>query len=148
VTVSDVSPDASLTTLKVAPDGVRVAIVVGGNVLRIGAISGRQSASPQINLSQVQFSPQAASKFTGLTWYGQDYVITLADPGPAPVATEYPVSGGSPVSIPVEPGMQSITASFGNQLVADLPKGHMVADPSTTGVWAPLGGGSLPIYPG
>lgn len=147
VTVN-VATTGPFTALRVAPDGVRVAMIVGGNMLLIGAISGRQGPSPEINFSEVQFKPVNASKFAGLTWYGQDYVITLADPDSAPAATEYPVSGGSTASIPVEPGTQSITASFGNQLVAGLPKGRMVADPSIAGVWTELGTGSTPIYPG
>ncbi len=41
------------TAIRVAPDGVRVAIVIGGNELTFGAIS-QQTKSPQITLSLVQ----------------------------------------------------------------------------------------------
>jgi hypothetical protein len=134
------------TALRVAPDGVRVAIVTDGNTLTFGAISGVQGANPQIALSQVQLSPQNATTFTGVTWYGPDDVITLADPGP--VATEYPVSGGSATSIPVDPEQTSISASSGNLLIAGLTGGRMAADDSLTGSWMPLGSGSSPAYPG
>ena len=99
-----------------------MALVIGDDVLTFGAISGQQGPSPQITLSQVRAEPASnATGFTGLTWYGPDNVITLAQPGPA--ATEYPVSGGTPTSIPVEPGMETITASSGNLLIAGLPDG-------------------------
>jgi Lipoprotein LpqB beta-propeller domain/Sporulation and spore germination len=139
------NPGVPFSTLRVAPDGVRVALVIGKTQLTFGAISGQQGQEPQIRLSQVQFSP-SANEFTGLTWYGPDNVITLALPGPA--ATEYPVSGGAPTSIPVEPGMTTITATSGNVLVAGLPNGHLVVDTNPFGAWMPLGMGGAPAYPG
>ena len=124
-----------------------MAIVIQGNELTFGAISGQDGPSPQIALSLVQSSPVNATTFTGLTWYGPDNVITLAEPGPA--VTEYPVSGGAPTSIPAEPGMQTITASSGQPLIAGLPDGHLWYDASLTGSWLPLDyDGSSPAYPG
>ena len=134
------------TALRVAPDGVRVALVEDNDLLTFGAISGQQGPNPLITLSQVQLSPQPATAFSGLTWYGPDNVITLAQPGPA--ATEYPVSGGNPTPIPVEPGMKTITASLGNLLIAGLTDGSIVADASLTGAWMGLGNGVAPAYPG
>jgi len=142
---------APFTALQVAPDGVRVAIVISGNELTFGAISGQRGASPQIMLSSVQLSPVSpANTFNGLGWYGPDNVITLAGPGPA--VTEYPVSGGTPTPIPADSDIQTvqtITASYGQPLIAGLPKGQMVADNSLTGSWLPIQGvGSAPAYPG
>jgi len=136
----------SFTALRVAPDGVRVALIIDNDELTFGAISGQQGSSPQITLSQVQLSPLNAAAFSGLSWYGPDNVITLAQPGPA--ATEYPVSGGTPTPIPVEPGMKTITASLGNLLIAGLTDGSIVADHSLTGAWMTLGNGIAPAYPG
>ncbi len=134
--------------LRVAPDGVRVAIVYGGGsgVLTFGAISGQRGASPQIMLSQVELTPPGDTAFSGLSWYGPTNVITLA--GPGPVATEFPVSGGSSTPIPVDAGMQSITASAGSVLVAGLPQGRIGSLASLSGSWLPLGRGSSPSYPG
>jgi hypothetical protein len=135
--------------LRVAPDGVRVALVIGSGSgsLTFGAISGKPGASPQIALSQVTLTPLNADEFTGVSWYGPDDVITLADPGP--VVTEYPVSGGSTTSIPVDSDMQSITASSKNLLIADLPNNHLATDVSVNGSWTLLSGsGTAPAYPG
>jgi len=134
------------TGLRVAPDGVRVAIIIASDELTFGAISGQDGPAPQIHLSSVQLSPLNAAAFTGLTWYGPDNVITLAS-GPA-AATEYSVSGGNPTSIPVEPGMQTITGSMGNLLIAGLEDGSIVADNSLSGAWMTLGTGVAPTYPG
>jgi hypothetical protein len=135
--------------LRVAPDGVRVALVdgEGDSVLTFGAISGQHGASPQIMLSQVELTPPGDTAFSGLSWYGPTNVITLA--GPGPVVTEFPVSGGGSTSIPVDAGMQSVTASAGSVLVAGLPRGHLASLASLSGSWLPLAdGGSSPAYPG
>ena len=147
------------TALQVAPDGVRVAIVSGGNELTFGAISGQQSQDPRIMLSPVQQTPptqvQTAphpANFTSLTWYGPDNVITLAVPGPA--VTEYPVSGATPTPLQAEPDMQTITASADRPLIAGLPNGRMSFDPGLLGSWTTINDGdtpadgSSPTYPG
>lgn len=148
-------PLTPFTQLQVAPDGVRVAIVQdGGDLLTFGAISGQQSLHPRISLSSVQDSPLAPAqpstadvKFTALSWYGPKDVITLAQPGPT--VTDYPVSGGSPITIPNVPGMQTISVSYDQPLVAGLSKKRMVTEPSPTGAWMPLEAeGTSPVYPG
>ncbi len=145
------------TNLKVAPDGVRVAIVeADGTFLTFGAISGQRGPNPQIMLSTVQDAlPASASDnatFTGLSWYGSDNVITLATPDP--VVTEYPVSGGDSTTIPSDADMQSITASAGQPLITSLPHGLLASNASLSGSWMPVGdnnvpiSGSIPTYPG
>jgi hypothetical protein len=146
------------TQLQVAPDGVRMAVVSGGNELAFGAIS-RQQGQTVLTFSQVLQSPLTPqvtvpdnANFTALTWYGPDNVITLATPGPA--VTEYPVSGATPTSIQAEGGMQSITASWGQPLIAGLRNGSMAADAGLHGSWLPINDGatpsdgSSPTYPG
>ena len=147
-TTQNVGP---FTALRVAPDGVRVAIIVGGNDLDFGAFVPLPNARPgqaavQIVLSQFYVSVPSAT-FTSLTWYGPDNVIALRDPGPE--LTEYPVNGGSSTSIPAQPHMSWITASLGNPLIASLPRGAMVADTSLSGSWTPVQGtGISAVYPG
>ena len=61
VRIGDSNGDNNLimpfTALRVAPDGVRVAIIIGGDELTFGAISGQQGSSPRITLSQVRAEP-------------------------------------------------------------------------------------------
>jgi hypothetical protein len=147
-TTENVGP---FTGLRVAPDGVRVAILVGGNDLDFGAFVPLTNARPgqaavEIVLSQFYVSVPSAT-FTSVTWYGPDNVIALRDPGPE--LTEYPVNGGSSTSIPAQPHMSWITASFGSPLIASLPKGAMVADSSLSGSWKSVTGtGVSAVYPG
>lgn len=146
VPTADLYSSAPFTAIKVAPDGVRIAIVQD-DIMTFGAISGRLGSHPQIRLSTVQDSASSSANFTALAWYGSDSVITLATPGPA--VAEYSVSGGGPVPIPADSGMLTITASSGQPLVAGLPKGQLAFNASTTGSWMPLTpGGAAPAYPG
>jgi hypothetical protein len=147
-TTQNVGP---FTALRVAPDGVRVAIIVGGNDLDFGAFVPLDNARPgqaavQIVLSQFYVSVPSAT-FTSVTWFGPDNVIALRDPGPQ--LTEYPVDGGSSTSIPAQPHMSGITASLGNPLIASLPRGAMAADSSLSGSWMTVHGtGISAVYPG
>jgi hypothetical protein len=148
-TTQNVGP---FTGLRVAPDGVRVAIIVGGNDLDFGAFAPLPNVRPgqaavEIVLSQFYVSVPSAT-FTSVTWYGPDNVIALRD-DPGPELTEYPVDGGSPTSIPAQPHTSWITASFGSPLIASLRKGAMVADSSLNGSWMPVTGtGTSAVYPG
>lgn len=147
------------TDIKVAPDGVRVAIIMDDEYLTFGAISGRLGPNPQIALSTVQYQPAAQSQPNAvsasfaLSWYGPDHVIVLATPGP--VVTEYSVSGGTATPISADPAMQTITSSYGQPLIAGLPKGQLASDVNLNGSWMPITHndgtpvkGSAPAYPG
>jgi hypothetical protein len=157
VEVESAQVSGPYTQLQVAPDGVRVAIVSGGNELTYGAISRQQNQtvitfSPVLQTPLTQVTVPDNANFAALTWYGPDHVIALATPGPS--VTEYPVSGATPVPIQAEDGMQTITASPGQPLIAGLMNGHMVSDASLTGSWMTINDGdtpavgSSPTYPG
>jgi hypothetical protein len=156
----------SFTGIRVAPDGVRVAIIAG-STLKFGAIvsqpaqpgqPGGRTGPPAINIVPSPFSVTAApgTTFSAVTWYGPDNVITLGNPGPTgssgPTLTEYPVDGGTSTSIPAEPHIRSITASsFGSPLIAGLAGGGIAADASLNGSWLPVPGTTAdvsPAYPG
>lgn len=138
------------TAVRVAPDGVRIAIVIDNSTLDFGAISW-QGTNPQQPMLQIVLSPFNVPTgfgvtFTSLTWYGPDNVITLSEPGPA--VTEYPVNGGAATSISATALMKSITASPGSALIAGLAKGRMADNASLTGSWMPIASGVSPVYPG
>jgi hypothetical protein len=139
------------TALRVAPDGVRVAVIVGGTDLYFGAIEWQAGARAGQVMMRIVFSPfnviVTDTTFGSVSWYGPDNVITYGEPGPA--LTEYPVNGGSSTSIPPLPRIKSITASWGSALVAGQAKGGMMADASLTGSWMVIPGSSFsPVYPG
>jgi hypothetical protein len=157
VPVSVVASDGSspvigpYSSLRVAPDGVRVALIIGETELNFGAIVSQQGVRPgqatiKIVLSPFYVTAPATNTFSAVTWYGPDNVITLG--GPGPTLTEYPVDGGSSTAITAEPRTQSITASWGSAMIAGLPKGAMAAAAGLTGSWMAVQSGVSPVYPG
>jgi hypothetical protein len=148
------SDPGTITAVRVAPDGVRVAVVFGGatQTLAFAAIARLpQSQFGQSQVVSLQWSPffvcGRGNAFSSVSWWGPDDVIALGQPGST--LTEYPVNGGSQVTIPNRPGIATITASKGGGLVASMADKSMAIDPTgVTGVWDPLGPGVSPAFPG
>lgn len=153
-----------ITAVRVAPDGVRVALIQGtGKILDFGAISAQTSQgqfpprsgqpvpeAPQITLSPFDVSGGTAG-FSAVSWYGADNVITLgaASGTEGPPLTEYAVNGASSTEIPTSSGIDSISSSSGNELVAGTKAGELLANQSPAGAWTTLGNSGLaPAYPG
>jgi hypothetical protein len=145
------------TALQIAPDGVRVAMILDSDELQFGAIVWGPGTGPGLESVRIQLSFFNVSDFTsgfaGVTWYGADNVITLG--GPGSTLTEYPVNGGTPTSQMLNQSVQSITASPGQALIAGVAKGQMIEASNLTGAWATIATGSgtpvkgiSPTYPG
>jgi len=145
------------TALQIAPDGVRVAMILNSDELTFGAIVWEPGTGPGLGSVRIQLSFFYVSDFTsgfdGVTWYGADNVITLG--GPAYTLTEYPVNGGTPTSQTLDQTVQSVTASPGQALIAGVAKDEMIEASSLTGAWATIATsagtpvkGISPTYPG
>jgi hypothetical protein len=141
-----------VTQLRVAPDAVRVALVIGGQqpMLAFGAIvmqdqprAGQQQSLAHVNLSPF-FVCGTAGAFRSLSWYGTDNVFALGQGG---ALTEYPVNGGTSTTIPGRAGTRSITARWRAGVIAGVGD-TMFIDPNATGVWNAVGAGLSPAYPG
>lgn len=146
-------PDGGLITgVRIAPDGVRVALIINNDELAFGAIVWEQGTGPipagavriDLSLFNVSVTPPG---FTAVTWYGANEVITLGDQGTT--LTEYPVNGGTSTSQLLDQPVDSITASSSQVLIAGIAKGGMIQAPNLTGAWTPVAGkGISPTYPG
>ncbi|MBO0804125.1 MAG: GerMN domain-containing protein [Nocardiopsaceae bacterium] len=157
-----------ITAVRVAPDGVRVAVIIGGTTreLAFGAIASRppsqgqilprpgqpEESAPMVTLSPFSVSGGQAG-FSSLSWYGADNVVTLgAASGSAgsagPALTEHSVDGASSTAIPTEPGIRSIATSAGSDLVAGTMDGKLMENPNMGGGWRSIGTGLAPAYPG
>ena len=140
-------PGDRVTALRVAPDGVRIAMIVrgkAGSLLEIGAVKlGAHTAS-------IQLTPIGSGILdpAQLSWYNPDNLIVLARTGSAhPLLAEVPVSGGEPIPIGAELHTRSI-ATAGSQIVAGLRGDRLVTLSGPDGSWEPLGPGQDPAYPG
>jgi hypothetical protein len=146
-----------VTAVRVAPDGVRIALVFDGKLAFGAIVMADQSAAVQaslaassIQLSRFVVSPPSGKAFKALSWYGAEDVIALTEPGDT--LTEYPVNGGTPTSSQGPPGMKSVAAYFDGKtggLVAGFDHDTMNVDTSISGAWSSLDyHGQLPVYPG
>jgi hypothetical protein len=144
-------PDGGLiTAVRIAPDGVRVALIKNGNELTFGAIVWQQGARPGLAAAvRIDLSPFNVTDagFTAVTWYGPNDVITLS--GSGSTLTEYPVNGGTSTSQLLDQSVDSITASWGQELVAGVAEGGMWEAPTLAGAWTAVAvKGVSPTYPG
>jgi hypothetical protein len=152
---------ADVVAMSVAPDGVRVALIlqVGPQrVLELGAVDrsgqqgagqlGSQSVRPWITTG-VQLGTSLDYP-VALTWYDADNLLVLTADGSQKALYEVPVDGQESAGpLPTPPGATSITAHGpGNALVAGLANGTIEVSASLEGPWQTLGvHGSAPAYP-
>jgi hypothetical protein len=152
----------NVTDLSVAPDGIRIALIVQNgpsSVVDLAAIiHGGQSAQGQRGLPSETVSLTEPAVHLGpdlvqpedLTWYDADNLIVLTG-GSSPRLSEVPVDGQQSYNSQLAPpGTDSITAnSEMNALVAGLPGEQLAVSTSIEGPWQFLGvHGQNPAYPG
>jgi hypothetical protein len=140
-----------ITAVRVAPDGVRLALIINGDELTFGAIVWQQGARPglaaAVRIDLSPFNVSDSTDVTAMTWYGPNNVITLS--GSGSTLTEYPVNGGTSTSQLLDQSVDSITASSGQELIAGVANGGMWEAPTLTGAWTPVAvKGAPPTYPG
>jgi hypothetical protein len=161
----------SVTSLSVAPDGVRAALIVQNesgtqeqvelagidlgdcrvNCTRSDSLGGGQ---PVLVQGPTLGGPSIADP-TSLTWYNKDNLYVLDQAGSATDLYEVPVTGGSPSSpyqVSAGPsGSNAVAetiaaASTQNVLVAGMSNGQLLISTGLSEGWQPLGPGSAPAY--
>jgi hypothetical protein len=145
-----------VTALRVAPDGVRVAMVTRSGVRARLWLAAIERSGNQVAIGPaVPIGTDVPGYLTDLSWYDTGDVIALTQPPSSPELYEVPVDGGQSRPIATESGTVSITASVaasdGSQLVAARSDGMRVQLPDPTGsIWRPVGTsrGRSPVYPG
>jgi hypothetical protein len=160
-----------ITAVRVAPDGVRVALVAGGQVWLAAAYrvqvdqapgGGRQHnpghvvpPGPTGGFSLTQPVPlggqvgnQVLTAVTSLTWYDEDHLLAVAGRPTATQLYEVPVDGDNPTSLGALSGNASVTAAgTGGPYYLGLPGGHLDrAGPNT--LLQVITAGQAPSYPG
>jgi Lipoprotein LpqB beta-propeller domain/Sporulation and spore germination len=147
-------PGETVTDLRVAPDGVRAAMIVASTdgksrpQVQVAAITrGNSSASggEPLTLGSSIADP------TALTWYGEDNLIVLAgNPGQL---YEVPLNGGQPTQMPVTGGSPvSVSATWPENSTPDiavaLSNGTIMVSANQSGFEPTRAVGWIPVYPG
>ncbi len=137
-------PNYKVEALSVAPDGVRVALLIrnhdGSRQVVLTAIVGNGASttfSSAVTIGAGLTDPVA------LSWYDADHVMVLAKSQ----LYEVPVNGGAPVPAGPAPGARSVTAAGPGQ-VATWGSGEILTSTGPNQSQQPAAKGSSPTYPG
>jgi hypothetical protein len=142
----------SVTAFRVAPDGVRVAMIVktasGASALLLAAIihtGGGATAS----LGDTVAIGAGISHLQALSWYDADHILVLAqEPGSGAQLEEVPLNGGQPILTGTQSGTVSVTGD-GAGLAVGLSNGQLFVSPSLNDPWEPVAyPGREPVFPG
>jgi Lipoprotein LpqB beta-propeller domain/Sporulation and spore germination len=138
-----------VTGLRVAPDGVRIALIVGtgsATHMLLGAIAHFGAAVSIVHI--VPLAPGLVG-VSALTWYDEDHVLTITQPATGTRLWEVPVNGAAPLLKSVQPGMASITADGQqNALYVGMETGRLESEDGLGGLWRDVTAGSYATYPG
>jgi hypothetical protein len=173
VTLATFGGQGNVLSLSVAPDGVRVALIVqtgpSTSQVELAAIERSTCASGtgckwpgSVDVTLAQGPPLGSTSVTdatSLTWYDQDTLYVLDRNGSTSDLWNVPVTGRQPTGpdpVQVQSGSdeiasdvyaESITAdSKENVLVAGMSNGELLFSAIFNQLWQPLGPGSAPAY--
>jgi spore germination protein GerM len=145
---------AVVRQLRVAPDGVRVAMIVHDpgarrSQLLLAAINQYPGGSPHLGRSVVTIGTNVPHP-RKLTWYDANDLIVLSGPPTRPILYEVPVNGSSSDPLATYQGTQSITAAGpAVPMAAGLAHGQLALESNLNGAWTlHTGVAGSPAYPG
>jgi hypothetical protein len=150
----------TFTSLKVAPDGVRVAMIVrgkSGSMVYVTSTTVGKRNSPLIYLGQSgRFQPVGPDLDSpvSLTWWGPDHLVVLDQRHGTDQLYQVPLNGGQSSRVPTPPGVTSVTGE-GSTVVVGIKTTEggttrevIEASGSIEGIWHRVASGSAPAYPG
>lgn len=138
-----------ITAFRVAPDGVRVALIVstaaGQQVLLAAVVrSGNQES-----LASAGALGADLTQPTALSWYDANHLLVVDQADSGPQLFEVPVNGDRSTFQSIEPGMISITAAGPhNNLFASLQTGLLARSFGLGELWSKPLKGQDATYPG
>jgi Lipoprotein LpqB beta-propeller domain len=144
-----------VTGLRVAPDGVRVAMIIGSSpktqvwlaAIRRGPTGGFSITQP-VPLGG-QGLTGVLTGVTALTWYDEDHLLVVTNSGSGTQLWEVPVDGVNPTSLGSEAGITSVTAAGpGNPFYLGLTGGRLVRVAGLNRFSQEITAGQAPAYPG
>jgi Lipoprotein LpqB beta-propeller domain/Sporulation and spore germination len=138
-----------VTGLRVAPDGVRIALIVGRGAsahMMIGAITHSGGA---VFITQAAPLAPGLSGPIALTWYDEDHLLAITKSANGTRLWEVPVNGDLPIPKSPQPGMASITAAGPqNALYVEVSGGRLESSVGFGDPWRDMTAGSAATYPG
>lgn len=149
----------SFVSLKVAPDGLRVAMIVRGKngaSVYVSAITKDAKNSSVVYLAQggpvLTAGPDLVNPIT-LTWWDSNHLLVLDRLHGVSQLYEVPLNGGESTKVVTPRGALSVSAD-GSLIVVDTPASDGDSQPTVLasrglyGAWVQVNAGSTPTYAG
>jgi hypothetical protein len=139
-----------VTSLRVAPDGVRVAMIVGEGT-RAHLVLAAAMRDPAGGFSLTEPAPlfSALPPVSSLTWYDEDHLLVITGSGADSQYWEVPVDGYNPTSLMKLPGLTTVTAAGpGHPIYLGLENGGLERATGLNQSLVPITPGQTIIYPG
>jgi len=134
-----------VTSLRVAPDGVRVAMIAGRGAHLVLAAA---MFSNGFYLSETAPLGSALPPASALTWYGEDHLLVITGSGESSQYWKVPIDGDNPSSLK-QPGMTTVTAAGpGNPIYVGLENNGLQRAVGLNQPLVPITPGQAVIYPG
>ena len=137
-----------VTGLRVAPDGVRIALIVGTGAsahMMVGAITRSGGA---VFITQAAPLAPGLSGTTALTWYDEDHLLAITQSASGTKLWEVPVNGDVAIPESPQPGMASITAAGAQNSLYVVSDGRLENSVGLREPWRDIIAGSAATYPG
>jgi hypothetical protein len=152
VGLPDLPDSDGVTDFRVAPDGVRAAMIVStptGQQVQLAAIT---RSGPSALIGQSMTLGASITSPEALSWYGTDNVMVLSGGASGAQLYEVPLNGGQPTPIATTAGAVSMTAVnpgvSGSSVALGLSGNQMMVS-AGLGVFQPAhAAGRSPVYPG
>ena len=139
-----------VTSLRVAPDGVRVAMIVGEGA-RAHLVLAAAMRGPGGGFSLTEPAPlfPTLRGVSSLTWYDEDHLLVITGSGADTQYWEVPVDGYNPISLIKLPGLTTVTAAGpGHPIYLGLANGGLERAGGLNQQLVPITPGQDIIYPG
>ena len=144
-----------VTSLRVAPDGVRVAMIVG-TAPKAQMWLAAAMHDPDGDFRITQPVPLGGQGPTGvltgvsaLTWYDEDHLFAVAGAADATQLWDVPTDGDTPAPLLQEAGLRSVTAAGpGNPFYLGLSNGQLEQTQGLNQLFNDIAAGQAPAYPG
>jgi hypothetical protein len=152
----------TLTDLRVAPDGVRVAMIAQGRsgparvLLGAETTASGPAAQEQLTIGQQQYGLQTIGPGitdpVALAWYDADHILVLSGAGSRQLY-EVPLNGGAAIQIVTPPGVVSVAtagseAGPGSQLFVGTGSGEILKSQGPGAEWQKAAIGTMPVFAG
>jgi hypothetical protein len=139
-----------VTSLRVAPDGVRVAMIVGeGTSAHLVLAAAMRDSTGGFLLTKPAPLFPTLPPVSALTWYDEDHLLVITGSGEDSQYWEVPVDGYNPTSFIKLPGLTTITAAGpGHPIYLGLANGGLDRAGGLNQPLVPITPGQAIIYPG